>query len=74
MKHKYFSRLLSVLLAVITLISVLSVSAGAVSIVNSNTANIQVTGRSEILKKTGNTTMGANSWSYKTNDGITGTA
>lgn len=74
MKHRPFTKLLSVLLAVVTLVSMLSVSAGAASIVNSNTATIQHTGRSEILKKTGNTSMGASNWSFKTNDGLTGTA
>ena len=74
MKQKYFSRLMAILLAIASLFSTLSVSAGAASIVDSNTATVKSNGRVEILKKTGNTSLGANSWTFKTNDGLDGTA
>lgn len=76
MKSKFATKLLSLLLVVCTIMSIAAVPASAVStgsITESKTATIKYLGRMEILKKTGGTSMGASSWSYTTNTGITGT-
>lgn len=74
MTHKKLNRFVSLLLVMVTLIGMLALPASAASIVNSKTATIKYLGRTEILKKTGGSSMGASSWTYTTNDGLTGAA
>ena len=74
MKHKPFTRILSMLLAVATLVSLLAVPASAASLNGSGTVNIQYLGRHEYLSKSTGGSLSGSSWSYTSNDGLTGTA
>ena len=74
MKHKYFKRLLSLLLATALLSSLLILPANAASLSSSRTATIQYLGRENYLSKSTGGTLGASSWSFTSNDGLTGTA
>ena len=74
MKHKPFTLILSLLLAMTTLFSLLSVPAGAASLNGSGSVTIQYLGRQEYLSKSTGGTLGGSSWTYTSNDGLTGTA
>ena len=74
MKHKHFNRLLSILLVVASLCGILAVPASAASLNDSRTVTIQYLGRHEYLSKSTGGTLGGSSWSYTSNDGLTGTA
>ena len=74
MKHKAFTRILSLLLAVATLTSLLTFPASAATLNDSGTVTIQYLGREEYLSKSTGGTLGGSSWSYRSNDGLTGTA
>ena len=74
MKHKHFNRLLSLLLVVTMLAGLFSLSVSAESLVSSSTVTIQSTGRNEYLSKSTGGSLGGSSWTYTSNDGITGTA
>ncbi len=73
MQHK-FIRLLSVLLALAALLGILTASASAASLQDSSSVKITYLGRHEYLSKTTGGTLGGSSWSYTSNDGVTGTA
>ena len=74
MKNNCLTRWLSMLLAVATLFSVLVIPASAASLNDSSSVTIQYLGRGEYLSKSTGGTLGGSSWSYKSNDGLTGTA
>ena len=74
MKHKAFTRILSLLLAVATLTGLLTFPASAATLNDSGTVTIQYLGREEYLSKSTGGTLGGSSWSYRSNDGLTGTA
>ena len=74
MKHKPFTRILSLLLVVATLAGLLAVPASAASLNGSGTVHIQYLGRHEYLSKSTGGSLSGSSWSYTSNDGLTGTA
>lgn len=74
MKHNRFTRLLSLLLVVATLAGLLAAPASAASLGGSGSVKIQYLGRKEYLSKSTGGTLGGSSWSYLSNDGLTGTA
>ena len=74
MKHKPFTRFLSLLLVVATLASLFTLPASAASLNGSGTVNIQYLGRHEYLSKSTGGSLSGSSWSYTSNDGLTGTA
>lgn len=74
MKHKPFTRILSLLLAMTTLFSLLAVPASAASLNDSGTVTIQYLGRKEYLSKSTGGSLGGSSWTYTSNDGLSGTA
>ena len=74
MKRKHINRLLSMLLAVATLFSLLTLPANAASLKNSGTVTIQQAGYGKYLTKTTGGTIGGGFWKYTSNDGLTGTA
>ncbi len=74
MKHKHFSRFLSLLLVVATLTGLVSFPANAASLNNSGTVTIQMGAHENYLSKSTGGTLGGGLWSYTSNDGLTGTA
>jgi len=74
MKHNRLNRLLSMLLVAATLFGLLMVPANAASLNDSGSVTIQYLGRGEYLSKSTGGTLGGSSWSYTSNDGLTGTA
>lgn len=74
MKHKPFTRILSLLLAVATLASLLTFPASAATLNNSGSVTIQYLGRKEYLSKSTGGSLSGSSWTYTSNDGLTGTA
>lgn len=74
MKHKPFTRILSMLLAVATLVGLLAIPASAASLNDSGSVTIQYLGRHEYLSKSTGGTLGGSSWTYASNDGLSGTA
>ena len=74
MKHKPFTRFLSLLLVVATLAGLFTLPASAASLNGSGTVNIQYLGRHEYLSKSTGGSLSGSSWSYTSNDGLTGTA
>ena len=74
MKHKPFTRILSLLLAMTTLFSLLAVPASAASLNDSGTVTIQYLGRKEYLSKSTGGSLSGSSWTYTSNDGLSGTA
>ncbi len=74
MKHKPFTRILSMLLAVATLVSLLAVPASAASLGGSGTVTIQQAGYGNYLSKSTGGSIGGGYWKYTSNDGLTGTA
>ena len=74
MKHKPFTRILSLLLAMATLVGLLAVPASAASLNDSGSVTIQYLGRHEYLSKSTGGTLGGSSWTYASNDGLSGTA
>ncbi len=74
MKHKPFTRILSLLLAAATLASLLTVPASAATLNDSGSVTIQYQGRDEFLSKSTGGTLGGSSWTYRSNTGLTGTA
>ena len=74
MKHKPFTRILSMLLAVATLVSLLAVPASAASLGGSGTVTIQQAGFGNYLSKSTGGSIGGGYWKYTSNDGLTGTA
>ena len=74
MKHKPFTRILSLLLAMATLFSLFTFPASAASLNGSGTVTIQYLGRHDYLSKSTGGTLGGSSWTYSSNDGLTGTA
>ena len=74
MKHKPFTRILSLLLAMTTLFSLLAVPASAASLNDSGTVTIQQAGYGKYLTKSTGGTIGGGYWKYTSNDGLTGTA
>ena len=74
MKHKPFTRILSMLLAVATLVSLLAVPASAASLGGSGTVTIQQAGYGKYLGTTKGSSIGGGYWKYTSNDGLTGTA
>ena len=74
MKHKPFTRILSLLLAVATLASLLTFPASAATLNTSGSVTIQYLGRKEYLSKSTSGSLSGSSWTYTSNDGLTGTA
>ena len=74
MKHKPLTRILSLLLAVATLVSLLAVPASAASLGGSGTVTIQQAGFGNYLSKSTGGSIGGGYWKYTSNDGLTGTA
>ncbi len=74
MKHKPFTRILSMLLAVATLVGLLAVPASAASLNGSGTVTIQQAGFGSYLSKSTGGSIGGGYWKYTSNDGLTGTA
>ena len=74
MKHKHFKRILSILLAVVTLIGILAIPASAATLGDSGTVTIQQAGYGNYLSKSTGGTIGGGYWKYTSNDGLTGTA
>lgn len=74
MKHKPFTRILSLLLAVATLASLFTLPASAASLNDSGTVTIQQAGYGKYLTKSTGGTIGGGYWRYTSNDGLTGTA
>ena len=72
MKHKPFTRILSLLLAMATLVGLLAVPASAASLNDSGSVTIQYLGRHEYLSKSTGGTLGGSSWTYASNDGLSG--
>lgn len=74
MKQNRWNRLLSMLLVIATLFSLLVVPANAATLNDSGTVTIQYQGREEYLSKSTGGTLGGSSWTYTSNDGLSGTA
>ena len=74
MKHKPFTRILSLLLAVATLASLFTLPASAASLNDSGTVTIQQAGYGNYLTKSTGGTIGGGYWKYTSNNGATGTA
>ena len=74
MKHKPFTRILSLLLALTTMLSLLAIPANAASLADSGTVTIRSHGRNEYLSKSTGGSLGGSSWGYTSNDGLTGVA
>ena len=74
MKHKPFTRILSLLLVVASLCGIFVLPSSAASLNDSRTVTIQYLDRKEYLSKSTGGTLGGSSWSYTSNDGLTGTA
>ena len=66
--------MISMLLAVTMLFSLLTFPANAASLSGGGSVTIQYLGRNEYLSKSTGGTLGGSSWSYTSNDGLTGTA
>ena len=74
MKHKPFTRILSLLLVVATLAGLLAVPASAASLNGSGSVTIQQAGFGNYLSKSTGGSIGGGYWKYTSNDGLTGTA
>ncbi len=74
MKHKPFTRILSLLLVVATLAGLLAVPASAASLNGSGSVTIQQAGFGSYLSKSTGGSIGGGYWKYTSNDGLTGTA
>ena len=74
MKHKFFTRLLSLLLVVVTLAGLLIPASAADSLSGSGTVRIAQDGFGSYLSKTSGGTIGGGYWKYTSNDGLTGSA
>ena len=74
MKHKPLTRILSLLLAVATLVSLMAVPASAASLNGSGSVTIQQAGYGNYLSKSTGGSIGGGYWKYTSNDGLTGTA
>ena len=74
MKHKFFTRLLSLLLVVVTLAGLLIPASAAASLGGSGTVRITQDGFGSYLSKTSGGTIGGGYWKYTSNDGLTGSA
>ena len=66
--------MISMLLAVTMLFGLLAVPANAATLNDSGSVTIQYQGRHEYLSKSTGGTLGGSSWTYTSNDGLTGTA
>ena len=73
MKHKYLTRLISMLLVIVTLAGLL-VPASAASLSGSGTVRIAQDGFGDYLSKSSGGTIGGGYWKYTSNTGATGTA
>ncbi len=74
MKHKPFTRILSLLLVVATLAGLMAVPASAASLNDSGSVTIQQAGFGSYLSKSTGGSIGGGYWKYTSNDGLTGTA
>ncbi len=74
MKHKHFSRIISLLLTAATLFSLFTLPASAASLNDSGTVTIQQAGFGSYLSKKNGGTIGGGYWKYTSNNGLTGTA
>ncbi len=74
MKRKPFTRILSLLLAVATLVGLLAVPASAATLGGSGSVTIQQAGFGNYLSKSSGGTIGGGYWKYTSNDGLTGAA
>ena len=74
MKHKPFTRILSLLLVVATLAGLLAGPASAASLNGSGSVTIQQAGFGNYLSKSTGGSIGGGYWKYTSNDGLTGTA
>ncbi len=74
MKHKRFSRLVSMLLVVATLFGLLALPANAASLADSGTVTIQQAGYGNYLSRSTGGTIGGGYWKYTSNNGLTGAA
>ena len=75
MKHSHAKRALSLFLAILSLFSLLAVSASASTIADgSRTCTIAPVERHYFLTTTAGTRLGASAYQYTTNDGLTGPA
>ncbi len=74
MKYKRFSKALTLLLALVTLVSTLAISASAATLGDSNSVTVKSNGREEYLSKSTGGTIGSGLWTFTSNDGLTGTA
>ena len=73
MRHKFSTRLLSLLLVIVTLAGLL-IPASAASLSGSGTVRITQDGFGNYLNKTSGGTIGGGYWKYTSNDGLTGSA
>ncbi len=73
MKHKFTTRLLSLLLVIATLAGLL-IPASAASLSGSGTVRITQDGFGNYLSKSNGGTIGGGYWKYTSNDGLTGSA
>ena len=73
MKHKFSTRLLSLLLVIATLAGLL-IPASAASLSGSGTVRITQDGFGSYLNKSSGGTIGGGYWKYTSNDGLTGSA
>jgi uncharacterized surface anchored protein len=67
-------RVIALLMAVVTIFGMLAVPANAASLNDSGSVTIQYLGRNEYLSKSTGGSLSGSSWSYTSNDGLTGTA
>ena len=74
MKHKPFTRVVSLLLAVMLLAGLLTLPASAASLNDSGSVTIQQAGFGNYLSKSTGGTIGGGYWKYVSNDGLSGTA
>ena len=73
MKHKFLTRLISMLLVIVTLIG-LFIPASAASLGESGTVKITQDGFGNFLTKKSGGTIGGGYWKYTSNNGLTGSA
>ena len=73
MKHKFSTRLLSLLLVIVTLAGLL-IPASAASLSGSGTVRITQDGFGNYLSKSTGGSIGGGFWKYTSNDGLTGSA
>lgn len=74
MKHQFYKRIISLLLALATLVGIFVLPASAATLGDSGTVKITQAGFGNYLNKTSGGTIGGGYWKYTSNDGLTGSA